>query len=40
MLHKSPMLLPISGTSSLAHLRETPTAADSQPGAQDLAYLG
>jgi pyridoxine 4-dehydrogenase len=40
LLHKSPMLLPIPGTSSLAHLRENLAAADIQLSAEDMAYLG
>ncbi|WP_223649081.1 aldo/keto reductase [Hymenobacter psoromatis] len=40
LLHKSPVLLPIPGTSSLAHLRENLAAADIQLSAEDMAYLG
>ena len=40
LLHKSPMLLPIPGTSSLVHLRENLAAADIQLSAEDMAYLG
>ncbi|QKG56022.1 aldo/keto reductase [Hymenobacter sp. BRD128] len=40
LLHKSPLLLPIPGTSSLAHLRENLAAADIQLSAEDMAYLG
>ena len=40
LLHKSPLLLPIPGTSSLAHLRENLQAADIQLSAEDMAYLG
>ena len=40
LLHKSPLLLPIPGTSSLAHLRENLQAADVQLSAEDMAYLG
>jgi pyridoxine 4-dehydrogenase len=40
LLHRSPMLLPIPGTSSLAHLRENLAAADIQLSAEDMAYLG
>lgn len=40
LLHKSPMLLPIPGTSSLAHLRENLQAADIQLSAEEMAYLG
>ena len=40
LLHKSPLLLPIPGTSSLAHLRENLAAADMQLSAEDMAYLG
>ncbi|MGI4886275.1 MAG: aldo/keto reductase [Janthinobacterium lividum] len=40
LLHKSPVLLPIPGTSSLAHLRENLQAADTQLSAADMAYLG
>jgi pyridoxine 4-dehydrogenase len=37
LLHKSPMLLPIPGTSSLAHLRENLAAADIKLSAEDMA---
>ena len=40
LLHKSPWILPIPGTSSLAHLRENLKAADIELSAQDMAYLG
>lgn len=40
LLHKSPWILPIPGTSSLAHLRENLAAADIQLSAEELAYLG
>lgn len=40
LLHKSPWLLPIPGTSSLAHLRENLQAADIRLSAEDMAYLG
>jgi len=40
LLHKSPWLLPIPGTSSLAHLRENLKAAEIQLSAEDMAYLG
>ncbi len=40
LLHKSPWLLPIPGTSSLAHLQENLKAADIQLSAEDMAYLG
>jgi aryl-alcohol dehydrogenase-like predicted oxidoreductase len=40
LLHKSPWLLPIPGTSSLAHLRENLRAADIQLSVEDMAYLG
>jgi pyridoxine 4-dehydrogenase len=40
LLHKSPLLLPIPGTSSLAHLRENLAAADIKLSAEDMAYLG
>ncbi|AMJ65775.1 aldo/keto reductase [Hymenobacter sp. PAMC 26628] len=40
LLHKSPLLLPIPGTSSLAHLRENLAAAGIQLSADDMAYLG
>ena len=39
LLHRSPWLLPIPGTSSLAHLRENLKAADIQLSAEDMAYL-
>ena len=40
MLHRSPWLLPIPGTSSLAHLRENLAAAAIELSAEDMAYLG
>ncbi|MBF9140605.1 aldo/keto reductase [Hymenobacter properus] len=40
LLHRSPWLLPIPGTSSLAHLRENLKAAEIQLSAEDMAYLG
>ncbi len=40
LLHKSPWILPIPGTSSLAHLRENLKAADLRLSAEDMAYLG
>ncbi|MGI4872116.1 MAG: aldo/keto reductase [Janthinobacterium lividum] len=40
LLHKSPVLLPIPGTSSLAHLRENLAATDIELSAEDMAYLG
>ena len=40
LLHKSPLLLPIPGTSSLAHLRENLAAAAIQLSAEDMAFLG
>lgn len=40
LLHKSPILLPIPGTSSLAHLRENLQAAEIQLSAEDMTYLG
>ncbi|GAB3584373.1 aldo/keto reductase [Hymenobacter daeguensis] len=40
LLHKSPWILPIPGTSSLAHLRENLKAAEIQLSAEDMAYLG
>ena len=40
LLHKSPMLLPIPGTSSLAHLQENLKAAAIQLSPEDIAYLG
>ncbi|UOQ51514.1 aldo/keto reductase [Hymenobacter cellulosivorans] len=40
LLHKSPVLLPIPGTSSLAHLRDNLQARDLQLSAEDMAYLG
>ena len=40
LLHKSPVLLPIPGTSSLAHLRENLAAADIELSAQEMAGLG
>ena len=40
LLHKSPWILPIPGTSSLAHLRENLKAAEIQLSPEDMAYLG
>ena len=40
LLHRSPLLLPIPGTSSLAHLRENLAAASIELSAEDMAYLG
>ena len=40
LLHKSPVLLPIPGTSSLVHLRENLAAADIQLSAEEMVYLG
>ncbi|ALD20981.1 aldo/keto reductase [Hymenobacter sp. DG25A] len=40
LLHKSPWLLPIPGTSSLAHLRENLASVDVRLSPEDMAYLG
>ena len=40
LLHKSPWMLPIPGTSSLAHFEENMKAADIELSAEDMAYLG
>jgi pyridoxine 4-dehydrogenase len=40
LLHKSPWILPIPGTSQLAHLTENLKAAEIQLSAEDMAYLG
>lgn len=40
LLHKSPWILPIPGTSSLAHLEENLKAADIKLSAEDMAFLG
>ncbi|HEX8330336.1 MAG TPA: aldo/keto reductase [Hymenobacter sp.] len=40
LLHRSPMLLPIPGTSQLAHLQENLKAAAIQLSAEDMAFLG
>ncbi|MBJ6109225.1 aldo/keto reductase [Hymenobacter sp. BT523] len=40
LLHRSPWILPIPGTSSLAHLRENLKAAEIQLSAEDMTYLG
>ena len=40
LLHKSPWILPIPGTSSLAHLRENLKAAAIKLSAEDMVYLG
>lgn len=39
LLHKSPWLLPIPGTSKLAHLAENLNAATIRLSAEDIAYL-
>ncbi|GAB3865927.1 aldo/keto reductase [Hymenobacter segetis] len=39
LLHKSPWILPIPGTSSLAHFEENIKAADIKLSAEDMAYL-
>ena len=40
LLHKSPWILPIPGTSSLAHFEENMKAANIKLSADDMAYLG
>ena len=40
LLHKSPWMLPIPGTSSLAHFEENMKAANIELSAEDMAYLG
>ncbi|WP_167855172.1 aldo/keto reductase [Hymenobacter wooponensis] len=40
LLHKSPWILPIPGTSSLAHFRENLAAATFHLSPEDIAYLG
>ncbi|MBX0289822.1 aldo/keto reductase [Hymenobacter sp. HSC-4F20] len=40
LLHRSPWILPIPGTSSLAHLRENLGAQNIHLTAEDMAYLG
>ena len=40
LLHKSPWILPIPGTSSLAHFRENLKAAEIQLSTEDMAFLG
>ena len=40
LLHKSPWILPIPGTSSLAHFEENMKAAAIELTAEDMAYLG
>ncbi|TGE24512.1 aldo/keto reductase [Hymenobacter aquaticus] len=40
LLHKSPWILPIPGTSQLAHLRENLRAASLRLSPEDMAYLG
>ena len=40
LLHKSPWLLPIPGTSSLAHFEENMKAADIKLSVEDMTYLG
>ena len=40
LLHKSPWILPIPGTSQLAHFEENLKAADIKLSAEDMAYLG
>jgi aryl-alcohol dehydrogenase-like predicted oxidoreductase len=39
LLHRSPVITPIAGTSSAAHLRENLTAAEIQFGSDDLAAI-
>jgi pyridoxine 4-dehydrogenase len=40
LLHKSPLLLPIPGTSSVAHLRENLAAATIELSTEEMTYLG
>ena len=40
LLHKSPWILPIPGTSALAHFEENLRAAEIKLSAEDMAYLG
>ena len=40
LLHKSPWLLPIPGTSSLAHLQENLKSSEIRLSAEDMAFLG
>ncbi|QQL49791.1 aldo/keto reductase [Mucilaginibacter ginkgonis] len=40
LLHKSPVMLPIPGTTSVAHLEENIKAADIEISDEDMAYLG
>ncbi|GAA4022885.1 aldo/keto reductase [Hymenobacter glaciei] len=40
LLHRSPWILPIPGTSSLAHLQENLKATDMKLSAEEMAYLG
>ena len=40
LLHKSPWILPIPGTSQLAHFEENLKAAEIKLSAEDMAYLG
>ena len=40
LLHKSPWILPIPGTSSLAHFEENMKAANIELSAEEMAYLG
>jgi pyridoxine 4-dehydrogenase len=40
LLHKSPWILPIPGTSQLTHLTENLKAAEIHLSAEDMAYLG
>ena len=40
LLHKSPWMLPIPGTSSLAHFEENMKAANIELSAEDMAYMG
>ena len=40
LLHKSPWILPIPGTSSLAHFEENLKAAEIKLSAEDMAFLG
>jgi len=40
LLHKSPWILPIPGTSSLAHFQENMLAADIKLTEEDMQFLG
>ncbi|MFC3562784.1 aldo/keto reductase [Pedobacter jamesrossensis] len=40
LLHKSPLILPIPGTTSINHLKENIAAAEISISKEDMNYLG